>query len=399
MRILEISSPRSLKEIMRDIKVDPYGIKIMAPKAMMHLIRLSAVTNIAANILKQEMLSLGGDAAIARNALTGRSRKTDCLLIGSLAQFLRLQQKLKVQPFGLSEVARDLSKSIASYRKEKFVLQSGAHRLYLGAKPKIMGIINVTPDSFSGDGQYHSSVENIVEAAEEMVCEGADMIDVGGESTRPGARPVSCKEEINRTIPVVKALSKILRVPLSIDTYKPEVARRALDNGAAIVNDITGLRNPFMARIVSRYRAGVVVMHMKGRSPRTMQRKPVYASVIGEIISFLQKAVRVALENKISEEQIIIDPGIGFGKTCKHNLEILRSLKEFKILGRPILVGPSRKSFIGQILGVECNQRVSGTVAACVIAAAHGAHILRVHDVKAVRQALKVSSAISNNRG
>jgi len=290
--------------------------------------------------------------------------------------------------------------------------------------------VNLTPDSFSGDGLYQGSRlkasatrrggpanlyggqgSRIIDFVERLVRDGADVIDVGGESSRPGAKAVPIKEELTRTIPAIKALAKKVKVPISIDTYKPEVARQALDNGAVIVNDITALKNPKMAKIVARYKAGVVIMHMKG-DPRTMQKNPTYASLIDEIIEYLDKAINVAIGRGIDREKIIVDPGIGFGKTLGHNLEILKNLRELKILGRPILVGPSRKSFIGKILNVEPRERIFGpsatledhgersrtigSVSSCVLAAENGANIVRVHDVLEVKQALKVADATLN---
>ncbi|MCM8795329.1 MAG: dihydropteroate synthase [Candidatus Omnitrophica bacterium] len=398
MRILEISSRKELEELMQEIKVDPYGIKIMAPKAISYLLRINSLSNITANILKQEMLSLGADAAIARDALTGKSKKTDCLLMGTQAEFNRLKAKIDRQPFGLRQIAKELSGAIENYERNRFVLNLGRFRLDL-SRPKIMGIVNLTPDSFSGDGVYRVSRSKGIKASEvlnfveRMVRDGADIIDVGGESSRPGAKPISVKEELARTQPVIKILAKKIKVPISIDTYKPEVARQALDCGVSIVNDITGLRNPKMASLVARYRAGVVIMHMKG-TPRTMQQQPVYKSLIDEIIEYLSRAIERASEVGIKREKIIIDPGIGFGKTLEHNLEILKRLKEFKILGQPILVGTSRKSFLGKILGVGPQERIFGTVSSCILAIKNGAHILRVHDVKEVKQALKVAVAI-----
>lgn len=388
---------------MREIDVDPFGIKIMLPKAISHLVRIKSLPCFAANILKQEMLSLGGDVAVARGALTGRTKKTDCLLIGNLSQFNRLNAKLNKQPFGLSSLAKDLSKSIVSYQESRFELDLGRRRLRLGqGKTRIMGIINLTPDSFSGDGLYPpagynpNSAAQILDFAERMVRDGADIIDVGGESSRPGARPVAVKEELKRTLPVVKLLARRLRAPLSIDTYKPAVAKVALDNGAAIVNDITGLNDPEMIKLVAGYKAAAVIMHMKGK-PSTMQKDPGYDSVIDEIIGCLDKASSRAISSGIASDKIIIDPGIGFGKTLEHNLEILKKLDDFKILGLPMLVGVSRKSFIGRILDAKAGERVFGGIAASVLAARNGAHILRAHDVKALKEALKVSDAILNS--
>ncbi len=403
MRVLAVNNPKDLQQLMQQIKVDPYGIKIMLPKAITRLVRVNSISNIAANILKQEMLSLGGDVAIARDALTGKARKTDCLLMGSMAQFSRLNQKLNKQPFGLNRLASELSETLINYQKDNFIIDLGRHKLNLGKRTHIMGIVNLTPDSFSNDGLYssrftmfsNSQLDKTVEAIEKMVKDGADIIDIGAESTRPGAKPVSIKEELTRTIPVIKLLAKKIKVPISVDTYKPEVARQALDNGALIVNDITGLANKKMAKVVAQYKAGLVIMHMKGR-PATMQRQPLYKDVVNEIIDFLSKAIARASRLGIKKDKIIIDPGIGFGKTCAHNLEILKRLNEFKVLGQPVMVGTSRKSFLGKILNTEADKRLFGSISSCVLAAEFGAHLVRVHDVKEVKQALLVSDSINN---
>jgi dihydropteroate synthase len=411
IHILETRDPQDLRQILQDIKVDPYGIEIMLPKAVQHLVRINSISCIAANILKQEMLSLGGDVAVARNALTGKARKTDCLLMATLSQFNRLTEKLNRQPFGLDRLAHDLSDSLTSYQKDEFNLDLGRYKLTLRqGKTCIMGVVNLTPDSFSGDGLYKglsptelkgtvpkgTVPESVVDFVERMVDDGADIIDIGGESTRPGAEPIPVKEELERTIPIIKKIARKIKAPISIDTYKPEVARQALDNGAVMVNDITGLNNK-MAKIVSKYKAGVVIMHMKG-NPRTMQNNPVYKSLIDEIIEYLDKAISEAVAWGIDRERIIVDPGIGFGKTLGHNLEILKRLREFKILGRPILVGPSRKSFLGKILNAGPQERIFGTVSACILAVKNGANIVRVHDIVAVKQAMKVLNTINNIR-
>jgi dihydropteroate synthase len=397
MRVLETNNPKDIQKIMQEIKVDPYGIKIMAPKGINYAVRVNSISNIVANILKQEMLSSGGDVAVRRDALTGKVKRTDCLLVANLSQFNRLTGKLNRQPFGLDKFAKNLSCALCNYQKDKFTIDLGRYKLNLGKRAYVMGIINLTPDSFSGDGLYQGTILKgaVPELVEKMVEDGADIIDVGGESSRPGARPVSVKEELARTIPIIKILARKINVPISIDTYKPEVAKPALDNGAVIVNDVSGLRNLKMAKLVAKYKAAVVLVHMKG-SPRAMQNNPVYKSLIDEIIEYLDKAVNQAICLGIDREKIIIDPGIGFGKTTGHNLEILKKLKEFKVLGRPILVGPSRKSFIGKILNTAPQERICGTLSACVLAVENGAKIVRVHDVREVKQALKVLSAINN---
>ena len=390
MRVLSVSGEKDLKQAMRDIRVDSCGIKIMLPKARAYLLKINGINNISANILKQEMLSLGGDVAVARGALTGKSRKTDCLVMGNLSQLGRLSAKLHQQPFGLEEIGRQLVLALKNYTREKLVLDLGGRKLNVGARSYLMGIVNVTPDSFSGDGIYPGTA---AEYAEKLAAEGADIIDVGGESSRPGAKRIPLSEELARVIPAVRAIVKKIKTPVSIDTYKPEVARQALDNGAAMINDITALQDKAMAKVINRYKAAVVLMHMRG-SPATMQKDPSYGSLIDEIIACLAGARSRALDAGINEEKIIIDPGIGFGKTLEHNLEILKRLKEFKALGRPILAGVSRKAFIGKILDAGPQERISGTIASCVMAAQNGANILRVHDVKPVKQALLVGDLL-----
>jgi len=392
MRVFQSLSPRDIKELMRSIGVDPYGIRIMQPKALNYSVKIDSVPCILANILKQEMLSLGADAAVARGALTGKAKKTGCLLIGNLSQFGLLRQKLKQQPFGMERLGLELAASLDNFRRSKFILRAGSRRISLGKRTCVMGIVNCTPDSFSGDGLY-PGLRDIEEYAEKLVREGADIIDVGGESSRPGAGSVSVKEELKRTIPVIKRLARRIKAPISIDTCKPEVARQALDSGAVIVNDITGLKDPLMAKTAARHKAAVVVMHMQG-DPRTMQKRPRYSSLIDEVIGSLAAAVRRAGECGVGEDSIIVDPGIGFGKTLENNLEILRRLPDFKVLGKPIMVGTSRKSFIGRILKAEPKDRIFGTVSSCVLASALGADIVRVHDVGQVKRALMVSDSI-----
>lgn len=398
MRILEIGNQKDLKKIFLDLGVDPYGVRIMLPKASNYAVKINAISCVAANILKQEMLSLGGEVALPRLAITGKQKKIDCVLIGSLAHINSLNKKLKVQSFGLNRLAENLKVLLNNHRQESFNLSLGKFHLSLNSRPYIMGIVNLTPDSFSQDGLYSLSntgfdFAKILDFASKMVDQGADIIDLGGESSRPGAREVSAKEETARVMPAVKILAKRLKVPISVDTYKPEVACQALDNGAVIINDITALRNPKMRKVISRYKAGVVLMHMKGR-PRTMQNNPEYGSLIDDIIKSLDTSILRALDSGIARDKIIIDPGIGFGKTLAHNLDILKRLREFKSLGRPILVGPSRKSFLGKILNVPPQERIFGTIAACVMAIKNGANIVRVHDVDEVCAAIKVASAI-----
>jgi dihydropteroate synthase len=399
MQILSSACPGEINKIMQEIGVDPYGARIMLPKSSQFLVRLKSVNNIAANIIKQEMLSLGADAAIARGALTGKTKNTDILLIGRRDQLDTLIAKLKLQPFGLQKLALEIDGNIKNFTKDNFTLVLKNKSLSLSGRTRIMGIINLTPDSFSSDGLLQYPGINYPQAAltkaQQLVVDGADFIDLGGESSRPGAKKVSVKEELSRTVPVVKLLAKKIKVPISIDTVKPEVAKAALDNGAQIINDIGGLRDKRMIEVASRYKAAVVIMHMRG-NPASMQRKIIYKSLINDISDYLRTAIDCAQQGGISRDKIIIDPGVGFGKTPAHNLEIIKRLSQFKSLGQPILIGPSRKSFIAKVLQDDAQPRLSGTLAACVIAAQAGANIVRVYDVKAVSQSLKILQAVEN---
>lgn len=259
-------------------------------------------------------------------------------------------------------------------------------------KPRIMGIVNTTTDSFSGDGLAGDS-RRAVEQGERMFASGAAIVDVGGESTRPGAAPVSTDLELRRTVPVVEALSGKHPGRISIDTMKPKVAQAALFSGASVVNDVLGLRAPGMIEVVAEHGSAAIIMHMQGE-PRTMQVRPRYKDVVSDIIEFLNQRMASAEDGGIETRKIMIDPGIGFGKTVEHNLEIIARLREFKTLGRPVVVGVSRKAFIGRLTGAEGKERLPGSLAAAVLAAANGADIIRVHDVPETAVALKVAQAI-----
>jgi dihydropteroate synthase len=263
-------------------------------------------------------------------------------------------------------------------------------------QPCIMGILNVTPDSFSDGGRFFDA-DTAVEHALTMAEQGADIIDVGGMSSRPGSEEVPLEEERRRVIPVVERLVDRLDVPVSVDTYRSELAREALECGAHVINDITALGDPVMADVVAEARAGLVLMHMQG-TPRTMQQDPHYEDVVEDIGGFLKARAEQARAAGVRANAIALDPGIGFGKTVEHNLEILRRLTEFADLGCPVLIGTSRKSFIGKVLGAAVDDRLIGSVAGVVVARMHGASIFRVHDVVATRQALALTDAILGDR-
>ncbi len=273
------------------------------------------------------------------------------------------------------------------------VLEWKGFRLDLNARTHIMGILNVTPDSFFDGGRYIAR-EKAVEHGIKMFEQGADIIDVGGESTRPYSKRIPVEEELERVIPVIEELAKEIDIPISIDTYKSRVAEEAIHAGASIINDISSFRfDPKMPKVASEAGVPVVLMHMKGR-PEDMQDSPDYDNLILEIISFLEAAKKEAIRNGIKQDHIIIDPGIGFGKRVEHNLEIIRSLSSFSLLASPILIGPSNKAFIGQIVGKDLEQRETGTMAAIACAIMNGAHIVRVHNVKKAVETARMVDAI-----
>jgi len=257
-----------------------------------------------------------------------------------------------------------------------------------------MGIVNVTPDSFSDGGKFNSTDKAIAHAMQ-LVEQGADILDIGGESTRPGATPVTLDEELKRVIPVIKALGQA-GVPLSIDTYKPEVMRAAIDAGVDIVNDVCALQEPNALEIVAASQVGVCLMHMQGR-PQTMQADPQYQDVIAEVTSFLAARLKAAEAIGIARERIVLDPGFGFGKRTEHNLTLLNQLSSLQSLGLPLLIGLSRKSVLGHVVGSDVDERIHASIAASVVSVMKGANIVRVHDVKPTVDALKIVSAVMKN--
>ncbi len=291
------------------------------------------------------------------------------------------------------------------YKRDSFIIKHDKKgSLELCEVTRIMGILNVTPDSFS-DGGFFFDLDKALAHAHEMIEDGADIIDVGGESTRPGSKPVPEDEELRRVIPVIQELSKETDKPISIDTYKSRVAEKAIEAGAQIINDISGLRaDKDMVRVVAANRTPVIINHIKGQ-PHDMPENPAYEDLISEVMLDLRQSIDLAIKSGIKEDAIIIDPGIGFGKTVQHNLEILNRLEEFKSLERPIMVGASRKSFIGHVLGLPLQglslngvkERFIGTAATIAVAIIKGAKIVRVHDVRETKQVVLICDAIRNS--
>jgi len=298
------------------------------------------------------------------------------------------------QGAALATLAEEGAAALANYLKRRFTLRLKDSDLVLGDSPAIMGILNVTPDSFYDGGRFFDT-GRAVDHALEMAAEGAAIIDVGGYSTRPGADDVTAEEERSRVEPVVRSVAEACDVPVSIDTFRAYVAEAALDAGAAMVNDIFGLsRERRLAKLVSAHGGALVAMHIQG-GPPTMQQAPHYENVMAEICASLRNSVTWALQEGLAPEQVVVDPGIGFGKTLGHNLEILGNIEQLHSLGHPVLLGASRKSFIGMITGCETEERLWGTLATAALATRSGVHILRVHDVREIRQAVSVATSIA----
>jgi dihydropteroate synthase len=277
--------------------------------------------------------------------------------------------------------------------RKGFRLDWGDRSLELGKKTLIMGVLNVTPDSFSDGGHFFSG-EKAVEQALAMEADGADIIDIGGESTRPYAEKVGLEQELERVVPVIEELGKVFKIPVSIDTYKAKVAESAVKAGAAIINDISALRfDPEMVTVVKDSGVPVIIMHMKG-TPGDMQDNPVYENLMGEIKAFFKETISKAETNGISRDMLILDPGIGFGKSFDHNLQIIRDLKELEDLGLPILLGSSRKAFIGNLLDKSPEERDTGTMATVAAGIMNGAHIVRVHNVKMAKETVSIVDSI-----
>lgn len=394
MRFLSLSKRDELIHEMERLGADPAGTALMYPKGLTRLIRIPTVPCKVANLLKQELLSRGADCAVAHGTLTHSVENTDVLMVATERQYRKLIRKLKTQRFfGLPELAEEIQKQIQNVNRKDFSLTLGEKTLGLGDRTHIMGILNVTPDSFSDGGCFMNPEKSYTHALK-MRADGADIVDIGGESTRPGAEQITEKEEANRVIPLVKRLTQDPDMLISVDTYKADVARKALEAGAHMINDISGLKfDPEMAPLIAETGVPVVLMHIKG-TPRDMQKDPYYEDVVGEVIETLQESMEIAHHAGVRDEQIIVDPGIGFGKRLQDNLDILKHLWEFKMLGRPILLGTSRKSFIGTILDLPDEERLEGTAATVSMGIMNGAQIMRVHDVREMVHVARMTDAI-----
>ncbi len=389
-----IESEKDALDELKAIGVDADSIRIMGPKTRYAAIKVKDLDVRAANILKQEMLAKGAEAAVAKWASGFTRPTTDVLLMGTLKQYALVLKKLKLQPYGLKALVAPLKGALMSLDRHPTIVRCGSRELELGGRTRVMGILNLTPDSFSKDGIFQDLGRAVNEGLR-LAAEGADIIDVGGESTRPGAVPVSLDDELARVLPVISRLAREIDLPISIDTSKARVAAEAIEAGATIVNDVTALRGDSgMAEVCAGSDAAVILMHLKG-APRTMQENPVYDDLIGELIGFLKERVAFAEETGIAASRTMIDPGFGFGKSTGHNLEIIKRMTELRSVGRPIVIGPSRKSTIGSVLGsAETADRVEGTGATIAAAILGGAAVVRVHDVREMAAVAKMTDAI-----
>jgi dihydropteroate synthase len=394
LRCLHLRSTSEAAQILKKIDVDPYGIEAMLSKMLNVNVLVEGVECKVANIIKQEMLSIDGDAAVSRNTVSCSAKETDIVIMGTVKQIHRFTDKISDQPFGLVNLSNAIKQLLMNISKEHFTLKTYHRELTIGKHTLIMGILNVTPDSFSDGSRFRSS-EEAIEHGLKMVEDGADIIDIGGESSRPGAEAISSEEETARVIPVIKGLATRVHIPISVDTTKAKVAREAVEYGAEIINDISAMTfDVQMPSMIAGTGAAVVLMHMRGK-PLDMQNRDLsYRSICGDIIEFLKKKMTEAHSAGILGESVMIDPGFGFGKTGDDNIRLLKYLAEFRMLGRPIVAGVSRKSFIGRITGGDPSDREEGTASAVTAAIMNGANVIRVHDVRAMKKVAAVADAI-----
>lgn len=395
-RVLNFTGEEAVKRLMSEMGCDPAGIAIMTPKALFKTVYIECVTTKAANLLKQTFLAKGAEVAVARGTADLSAPQTPVLICGTLKQYRQALAQLRQQPWGLPDVAQAVESALVAEANNpirQYVTQGKNISIQPG-KTLVMGILNLTPDSFSDGGQHNSS-EAAVERTMAMIGDGADIIDVGAESTRPyGSVKISADEEIERLLPVLEKILSISSVPVSVDTYKSVVAEKALGLGAHILNDIWGLQHePEMANLAAKYQVPVVIMHNRASFSESKR------DIMAEMIDFFVRSMEIGLQAGIAREQFIIDPGIGFGKNTAQNMEVLARLAELKTLDCPILVGASRKRFIGEILNLPVEERSEGTGATVVHSIINGASIVRVHDVKMAKRMAVMTDALQNWRG
>ena len=385
---IEINNNIRATRELSEIQCDKAGIRIMADKAVFKTIKVEKISTKDANLLKQTFLAKGGEVAVARGTADLSTPYTDVLICATLKQYKLALTQLKIQPWGLPKIAQAIEQTL--YTTQNFPTRHYSwpnHTLSIVPKRTlIMGILNFTPDSFSDGGRYNS-MEGALRRVEEMIKNGADLIDIGAESTRPygGAEKVSAEEELNRLAPILEKIISISTVPISVDTYKSSVALEALRLGAHMINDVWGLQHDEeMAKVVARYDVPIIIMH-------NQEGTHYERDIMSHMYEFLQTSINIAVEAGVDLKNIIIDPGIGFGKTLEQNLTVMSRLEELKSLGCPILLGTSRKRFIGEVLDLPVEERVEGTGATVAVGITKGANIIRVHDVKEMARISKMT--------
>lgn len=403
-RVLHFTDLDAVRAEMVRLGVMPAGIESMSPKGIFHAVALERVDAAAAHILKEGMLAKGGEAALPQESYHGGEMAGEVLLLGTVRQYRDLIARLRVQPLqSLVGIAAELERVLSH------VEQPGPAPMRIrddvfewGKRTYIMGIINLSPDSFSGDGV--SDVEEAVAQGLRFIQEGAHILDVGAESTRPGARPISADEELQRVLPVIKRLVDLTDVAIAVDTYKAPVARACLDVGASLINDVWGCRaDPDMGPLLAERGVPMVLMHNRSKPTEAVETRGIgahykgtqYDNLMADIIRELRECMDMVTRDGVRPEQIVVDPGIGFGKTADQNLEVLNRVGELRSLGRPVLVGPSRKSFIGLTLDLPPEERLEGTAATVSLAIARGADIVRVHDVKEMARVARMTDAVA----
>lgn len=388
--IQAIYNREQLQQHMQSVGADQTGIRIMKQKGEFFHVHMRNVSLQAANIIKQEMLSKGGEACIPKHVSQLRAEPIDMILFGSRRTFSRVIGNFRIQPFGLKRLAGELQAMFEAFDQshdcEQVPAWARTWQLPLKKRTLIMGILNVTPDSFSDGGQYNS-VETAIARAKEMVAEGADMLDIGGESTRPGAEPVGLDMELQRVVPIVAAVSKAVQVPISIDTYKAEVAEKAIQAGGHIINDVWGgKKDENILEVAARLHVPIILMHNRFDMN--------YQDLLSDIIADLRGSITKAISLGVNTENIILDPGIGFAKEYEHNLEVMYRLREICNLGFPVLLGTSRKSLIAKTLNLAASERLEGSLATVCLGIERGVDIVRVHDVQATKRAAQMTDAM-----
>lgn len=376
---------------LKSIGVDPYAYRLI-DKGISFNIKLYSISCVQANIIKQEAIASGIDTAVAKGSVSCSLESTDALILGSISGIKKLIQRLKKQPFGLSEISKSieliLNQNLMPTFKSKDIL-------FNFKNPLIMGILNITPDSFSDGGKYQTN-DKIKIKLDEFDTFNVDIVDIGGESSRPGAKPISTTEEIDRIMPAVE-MALAQKMFVSVDTCKSKVAQCVLAAGVHIINDISGIKNSTkIASLCATYNAGLCLMHTKG-TPEMMQINPQYDNIICEIYDYFDKSISTALSLGLEKENIIIDPGFGFGKTLQNNYDILKNINEFKTFGLPVLAGVSRKSMIGKVTGEEVQDRIISSKIIETLALHNGANIIRTHDVKEAEVMIKLWKQYSSS--